>query len=222
VGHLPVRVACDTARLIQALIGYWGDAGNRGLLSIGPKRVCDQTGPAGGLSVWIASRWYPALLLLYSGGIAAVAARKYENLKTLLLAPVSYTFEPATVEPTLMHAAAEAMRELHSAFGALPGQNKRHTPLSDYLHTLFGPLLEDLLFLGSEYETAFDQFEILNALEHGHRYGSESGTFRYWGPVGRFEWKRKPRVQPGPPCRQDYLVDPLSVSRRSLLAIERC
>jgi hypothetical protein len=51
------------------------------------KRICDELRPEGGLVVWIALRWYPVLLLLYAGGIAAVAGARYENLRLLLHTP---------------------------------------------------------------------------------------------------------------------------------------
>jgi Mrp family chromosome partitioning ATPase len=177
---------------IQALIGYWGEAAHRSLLGLGPKRICDQIPMAGGMTVWVYSRWYPATLLLYSGGIAAVAARRYENLRTLMLTPVEYPLGGSDFEPTLVGAVVRAMLELDrmEVFKGLPDLERRHTPRSDYLHRVLGPILEESLFLGLEFEEAFDRFEALYALEYAHRYDRASlGEFRYWGPPGRFAWK---------------------------------
>jgi hypothetical protein len=178
--------------LLQALLGYWGEADHHSLLVIGPKRLCDQISPQGGLTIWLASRWYPAMLLLYSGGIGAVAAHRYENLYHLMVSPVAYPFDPPSTVPTLIHAVAEGINELDrlKAFSQLSGLGSRYTPRSDYLHKLFEPLVQDLLFLGSEYDTAFDEFEMLYALENGYRYHKDyPAPFSYWGPVGRFAWK---------------------------------
>ena len=41
-------------------------------------------------------------------------------------------------------------------------------------------MLDDLLFLGSDYENAFARFEILMSLEYMHQTDGD------WGPVGRF------------------------------------
>jgi len=176
---------------IQALIGYWGESAHRSLLGLGAKRICDQIPMAGGITEWVYSRWYPASLLLYSGGIAAVAARRYENLRALMLTPVKNPFGGSDVEPTLVGAVVQAMLELDRtrAFDGLPGLERHYTPRSDYLHNLFGPILEEALFLGSEFEEVFDRFEALYALEYSHRYDRGSGEFRYWGPPGRFAWK---------------------------------
>lgn len=161
-------------------------------MGLAARRISDQISLQGGLTVWLALRWYPVQLLFYSGGIAAVAAGRYDNLRDLMLVPIRYPFDPVNVEPTLMHSVAQAMLELDrtDAFKLLPGFERRFTPRSDYLHVLFAPILEEVLFLGSDYDNAFDRFEVLYALEHCHRYDTGSGTHR-WGPVGRFAWKRR-------------------------------
>ena len=70
-------------------------------------------------------------------------------------------------------------------------------PRSEYLLKLLQPLLDDALFLGTDYESSFDRFEVLYALEHAHHYSSEQFG-RIWGPVGRFAWKEYSSHQEGP------------------------
>jgi hypothetical protein len=188
--------------LIQGLLGYWGEGSHRSLLGLGAKRICDQILPQSGLTLWLAYRWYPALLLLYSGGITAVAAGRYENLRDLMLVRVPHPFDGVSAESILIHSVADAMRDMDRlrAFNTLPGLERRYTPRSEYLFTFFQPIFDDLLLLGSEYEAAFDRFELLYALEHGHRYENQLGTLseaaRFWGPVGRFGWKMAYREDP--------------------------
>lgn len=55
--------------LLQALLGYWADAQQQSLISVGPKQLCDQIEPLGGVTTYLALRWYPACLLLYAGGL---------------------------------------------------------------------------------------------------------------------------------------------------------
>jgi hypothetical protein len=52
---------------------------------------------------------------------------------------------------------------------------------------LLQPLLDELLFVGSDYERAFDKFEMLYAIEYAHQ------ADRDWAPVGRFGWKAASR-----------------------------
>jgi hypothetical protein len=53
---------------------------------------------------------------------------------------------------------------------------------------LLRPVLEDLLVLETNYETAFDDFEVLMAIQHADFYAAECSGGA-WGPLGRFAWK---------------------------------
>jgi hypothetical protein len=48
-------------------------------------------------------------------------------------------------------------------------------------------MIDDLLFLGTDYESAFDHFEVLLALEYAHINLKKHNHL--WGPPGRFTWK---------------------------------
>ena len=48
-------------------------------------------------------------------------------------------------------------------------------------------ILDDLLFLGNEYEPIFDRLEILISLEYGFERVKAGRSF--WSPMGRFGWK---------------------------------
>jgi len=71
---------------IQALLGYWAQSIHQDVLTLAPKRIAGRLTISGGLTAWLGLRWYPILLLIYYGGIGAVASGRYENLKLLLLA----------------------------------------------------------------------------------------------------------------------------------------
>jgi hypothetical protein len=186
---------------IQTVLGYWGEVAHRSLLGLGAKRICDQISLQGGLTIWVYSRYYPATLLLYSGGVAAVAAQRYENLHDLMRATVNYPYEKADREPSLIRVVTQAMLELDraGAFKALEGFERRPTPRSDYLYALLKPVFEDVLFLGSDFGEAFDRFEVLYALEHCHQDDRGDGPHRFWGPIGRFALQR---TQIGSPLDQ--------------------
>jgi hypothetical protein len=80
------------------------------------------------------------------------------------------------------------MLELQSAFKMLPEHDRLHTPRSEYLYKLLQPTLDNVLSLGSDYESSFDEFEILYALEYAHQDSIHDGG-GLWGPPGRFAWK---------------------------------
>jgi len=173
---------------ISCCLAYWGKQEHLPILKTAMVRMTDRLEPKGGLVVWTALRWYPIILLLYSAGISALAAEKYDNLATMLLARVgaSRPFETST---ELVLAIGQAIVELErtEAFKTLPGHERHYVARSEYLYKLLQPMLDDVLFLGRDYEQYFDRFEILLALVHADLYKIE--IKHVWGPIGRFGWK---------------------------------
>jgi hypothetical protein len=152
-------------------------------------RIAETDKGQAGLVTWINLGWYPLLLLLYAGGIAALSQRRFDVLRRCLLAPVTYIrhgqrkTEPVVL-PTII-----ASTETYNLFKSLPGLDRRYTPRSDYLFQALQPALEDQLFLGQSYEDLFDEFEVFLALVFAElRAGDPVG--HVWGPPGRFAWKR--------------------------------
>jgi hypothetical protein len=178
----------------QALVAFWGEPFQQQALSLAPRRLAARFVSQSGLSAWLALRWYPISLLLYVGGIAAVAARRYTNLKEILLLSIDDP-EKRARQP-LVSAATRPMVELQDAFKMMPGHDRFFTPRSEYVYAFMQPILDAALSLGSEYEACFDEFEILYALEHAHQSSLHDGTS--WGPLGRFGWKYQ-RSQYGSP-----------------------
>lgn len=168
---------------VEALIAWWGNEPARETLTLSLKRLCDSFSVANGNTGWLALRWYPVLSLLYAGGVAAIAANRYGNLWELMDAKISASACRSGKEEPVVVAAAKNMNDIMTFFKLLPGLERRYTPFSEHLHALLQTRLDDLFFLGSDYERAFDRFEVLFALEYAHR------TDRGWGPIGRFGWK---------------------------------
>lgn len=173
-----------TARLrqVEALLTHWGGDQTRKLIALAPRRLSDQLESASGMTTWIALRWYPIFLLLYAGGIPAVFDDHYENLRELLDTRV--TARRGEEEP-LVKAAVDGLSDLGESFKVLPGHERHYAARSENIFKLLQPELDDLLFLGSDYEIAFDRFEVFLCLEYMHQADSD------WGPVGRFGWKAR-------------------------------
>ena len=176
-----------TIREVETLIGHWGSSAHRASLTLALRRMSDRLGPQGGTSRWIALRWYPVLLLLYSGGIGAVAAGNYENVRALLQVPLGRVGEEGAGRSILQSTWAE-LGEVSSDFEGLPGHERNFVPLNEYLFKLLQPAADDLLFLGTEYETHFDAFEVLMSCEHRDQTSKERPD-SMWGPIGRFGYK---------------------------------
>ncbi len=174
---------------IQALLAYWGTEANKTTLAMPVSQISGSIKPAEGITTWLGLRWYPVLLLMYAGGIAAVAAGKYDNLRAILQSDIPDS-EPFPNGLTLIHRISKALNDIGTAFGRLPGHDSQHTPRSEYLFEVFRLIMDNLFSLRIEYEFDFDRFEVFLGLEHAEQSASEQfGMDR--GLIGRFGWKFK-------------------------------
>jgi len=173
---------------ISCCLAYWGKQEHLPVLRTALTRLTDRLETESGQRIWLALRWYPMILLLYSAGISALAAEKYDNLAAMLLTRVGSSHSRgASTELTLSIGEAILELERTKAFKQLPGHERQYVPRSEYLFKLLQPILDDLLFLGRDYEQYFDRFEVLLALVHADLEQVERSHI--WGPVGRFGWK---------------------------------
>jgi hypothetical protein len=174
--------------VIVILLARWGNSEHLMLLENVFSRLAEIDKGSGGTVVWLRLGWYPLLVLMYAGGIAALSARRYEALHTLLATPVrsgqaiSGTGDRAAILPTL-----SAVHEIADSFKLMPGHEKDRVARSEHLFSLLKPIMEDALFLGGSYEASFDRFELLAALAYAI-FSDPSGE-RTWVPPGRFSWK---------------------------------
>lgn len=70
----------------------------------------------------------------------------------------------------------------------LPGMERHHTPVSDYLFAKLREPLREYLPRDEDYEVAFDRFEYFVGLVHAS-LNSRVDKDSWWGPHGRFLWK---------------------------------
>lgn len=173
---------------VQALLAFWGEAPQRLILTLPPKRLSDPLRGGTGSTDLLALRWYPILLILYSAGIAAVAGQKYENLVRILQTPVIVPNQPSGRMAFLgaIHRVLDDF-SCHDPFRFLPEFGRKHTPQSEHLLKTLQPLFDEAFNLGLEYESSFDRFEVLCSLEYIYQDFSESGG--RLEPIGRFAWK---------------------------------
>jgi hypothetical protein len=175
------------SEILHALIingCYWGEKEHEAVWVKCLERIANPPGRRDGLQVWLKLRSYPALLLLYGGGIAAIAAKKYETFSALLTKAVIR--DGNNEHPLVLFLYNSAVIE--SAFGnQLPGMDRRHTPLSDYLFNVLRHPLREILSDDLQYQKCFDRFEYLLSLVHVDL--REKRTGRTWGPLGPFAWR---------------------------------
>jgi len=175
-------------QVVVTLIAKWGTREYRESLEKVFSRLAESDTEGGGVTLWLSLRWYPMMLLLYSGGIAALSAYNYVNLATVLTAPVGTRHSGEATSEVIIPTMAE-MVNITEMFKGLPGHDRHYVPRSEYIFKVLQPTMEDLLFLGRTYEQFFDTFEVLLALVYADlRYKEPDGGI--WGPPGRFAYKR--------------------------------
>lgn len=131
---------------------------------------------------------YPALIVTYAAGIAALANKKYRNLFAVLCEPRyrdPYDREP---KPALYQT------NVWSVFGGstykwVPRpQENEHTPANNHLVDLLLPILSEYIPDEDEYVQTFDLFEYLLALVYADAVRENSFLVgRYWWSWGRMD-----------------------------------
>lgn len=185
------EVSMDIAVLL-ACISYWAKPFHKATLQKALARSADRLEQQGGLTVWLALRWYPLLLELYFSGIAAVDAQRFDSLATVFYTPIPASDDQARTE-SFVESTARGLLGLHrsNVLKQIPGHEQNYAPLSEYLFKIIQPKLDDVLFLGKNYEQAFDTFEVFYALAVADLDLQKGGSG--WGPIGRFGWKHRSR-----------------------------
>ena len=180
----------------MTVLGHWGLPQHAEVLALSARHFGPLLELSAGPVVWSSLHWYPILLQGYALGIGAVAAGNYPILRSLLHIRLSdpkgiVDRSPLVIGLTLGVGAAR------DRFKALPDRDRQFTPMSEYLFELLQPWLNDVVFMGTEFEAIFDRFELLFALEHGH-LGEKARPENFWGPIGRFGWKYRKEVAGNP------------------------
>ena len=131
---------------------------------------------------------YPALIITYAAGIAALAKKKYRNLFAVLCEPKyrdPYDRETKT---------ALYQTNIWSVFGGstykwVPRpQENEHTPANNHLVDLLLPILSEYIPDEEEYVQTFDLFEYLLALVYADAVRENSFLVgRYWWSWGRMD-----------------------------------
>ena len=84
----------------------------------------------GGKKVWLNLRYYPALLLQYAAGVAALSEGRHDVLNAVLTEPVLRSEQESTAVATSLHPMSVLSRD---AWQLIEGWEKRHTPLNEHI-----------------------------------------------------------------------------------------
>lgn len=175
---------------------YWDKRPEKGVWEDSVQRIANPPSKSGGMfyPLWDELRLYPALLLLYGGGIAATASGNYSRLAPLLLQTRRRDLD--WEGPLILRANASQFlaRDTGDEFRQLLTYKERaYVPVSEHLHETLRESLRQYLPDDESYDGCFDQFEYLLALvyadledKRGDEYFAGPGL---WGPIGRFGYR---------------------------------
>lgn len=185
---------------MQVCGAYWANAAQSDIFFRSFKRIADQSGPEAGKVIWLSLRRYPALVLLYGLGLAALANANYRFLKTLFDLKLRVdSYKPNEPTATTLYDQNVLARDAQKI---LPGREREYTPLSNHLYEVLREPLREYLPDDAEYEATFDWLEFLLCLAHIDLQVTRSQLledkakdpeFYYWAPAGRFLWKNLER-----------------------------
>lgn len=174
----------EVFRAMLAVGCYWQERGDQGPWAKALGRVANPDVPWSGMTYLIKARLYPVLESFYVAGVAALAGRHHETLVALLQ-------DPIIVEPNHRLPLAAGLEgsnpTWHELGRALPGMERRYTPITERLQRIVQENLRELVPDEGKLEDIFDQFEYLWGLTVAgmdERPGS-------WGPLGAFTWRHR-------------------------------
>ncbi len=173
------RDLAGTLMQLMAAGCRWGEPHQSHVWSRCVERIAN--GPQFG---WSGIQLYPALLLIYVGGIIAVSNHRYHNLFALLKRAMSHDHRRERFLCEAVNTESVISRDRAREF---PGyENRAVSPASDRLFDVLRPVLTEHLPSDSEYERAFDRFEILWTLANGEL--KRDRAIRP-NPIGRYAWR---------------------------------
>jgi hypothetical protein len=175
---------------------YWGDHHHLKLWVDCLERIADLPGGKGGSAPMLNLRRYPALLVFYGAGIAAVAAGKYQTLDTIL---TKSKVSAGSIGREKVAACIELYPGKVIEKGTaqeFPGLKTSHAHMNSYLFDRLRQTLREYIPKDEDYEDKFDRFEYLLGLVHADSIQSPHGG-GWFGPVGRFKWRNEYNPESG-------------------------
>jgi len=161
----------------------------------------------GGSTVLINLRRYPAVLVLYAGGIAATAARNFKWLRALLLETLIRNHRSdGNGRPAVEELYPQGVLDSSAGNEVLTPGQRTHTPLNNHLFNVLREPLREAVASDEDYADQFDRFEYLLALVYVDLQLSP-GNEESWFPVGRFGWRNRWTDSPQVVARMSEEID---------------
>ena len=187
------EAACSTLLTMAEISGRWAEEHHFEVWQRALERLV-RGRSEDGHPVWRGLQKYPAILVLYTLGMAALSSSRMRFLGHILLTEMFYPkLESLTAahvpSPFCMLDNAEAQQ----AMTLLDGMGKRYVPLNDWVHHALRQYMQNTKYDDRQYDKTFDQFEILLSLSYA--YHRREASRQYWAPMGAFVYRSESRAQ---------------------------
>jgi hypothetical protein len=183
--------ATATLRTVFAVAAYWGGDSVVPVLSKCLTRMAQDPahrGGGGGVVINSAFRLVPVMAVLYAAGLGFVAAAGFVSAANLLTRAKAH--EAGERVKTILDQFSEAFGDIHGVVKSVPSHEKNLVPFSEMMFQVLGPELSDLFSDHADYETRFDEFELLVSMIYGDmEYKDVSNPEDPWLTPGRYVWK---------------------------------
>lgn len=179
----------EVLRTLLATGCYWGEAAHERHWVACLERLTNPPKVEGRHSVdWINLRRFPALLALYTGGMAAVARGRYETLAGLLVQATAIHYETGDRLPLVLKVNTSLLTE-YAAEILSPGTIRQVVlPLHLWNNQQLWAPLREYVPDEDQFQACFDRFEYLVGPVTADLRVLQG--YRPWGPLGFFAWRR--------------------------------
>jgi len=175
----------ETLQAMMCCLGYWGKGNVEAVVIKAFELLIESQKERNGYEAWRYLRLYPALILLYSIGLASLANNNYALLGAVFLKTKNiYRDEKNTSLMFDLYASRVIEKDLGHW---IPGREREYTPTSNQLFELLKPALKEYIPEERQYEDLFDRFEYLQSLVIADLMLQIRD--HAWAPVGRWGWK---------------------------------
>lgn len=178
---------------ILIAVSYWGDENQKDLYLKIFSRLITHITNENSQFLWKTLRWYSVIWLLYSTGISLLSKNDLRTLYKLLSIETN-TYEIDQEDNTFLYSYSYAFSEIisHKLIKVIKEHERHFAPLSEFLFTKLQSKLEDIIFIGSDYEIFFDKYEVFVGLQSAYLHIKYYD--RCWAPTGRYGWKYRNRT----------------------------
>ena len=185
---LAYEAACSTLLSMAVVGGRWANEDQwsdwqRALVSLSSVRW-----EGSYREFWLELHRYPATLLLYALGLAAVAFDRLDFLSEMFSAPIRQSDGQTWPAVEWLPYSVVAKQDWKNL---LTGMERKRAPLNDWMFKVMRQHTKSLIPDEQQYSLLFDKLEILIALGCAFHWSKSYET--YFAPLGSFRWREQNR-----------------------------